>query len=86
MFKVYEIDIKGKKYIGCTGSDISVRMSEHRNMTKYRNSPLYKVWRETGLFEASVTILAQFSDKQRAYSTEARLIKQTKPQLNVYLK
>ena len=86
MFKVYEIVVDRKKYIGCTGETLAVRMSKHRHDAGRFDRPLYQAMNKAGLFNATVKILHQFSDRKRALATEARLIKQTKPSLNVYLK
>jgi len=86
MFKVYEMVVDRKKYIGCTGETITTRMSKHRDAATRFDRPLYQAMNKAGLFNATVTILHQFSDRKRALATEARLIKQLKPSLNVRLK
>ena len=86
MHKVYEMVVDGKKYIGCTGETIAVRMTKHRYDARYDKLPVHKALIKAGLFNATVKILHQFSDRKRALATEARLIKQTKPALNVLLK
>lgn len=86
MYSVYQIEVDGKKYIGCTGELIARRMSRHRyNADKYKR-PLCEAMKKAGVFNAVVTVVARFSDKRRAFALERRLIRDTQPALNVLLK
>ena len=86
MYSVYQIVVDGKKYIGCTGQPITKRMSKHRYDAGKLDRPLYEAMNKAGVFNAVVTVLARFSDRQRALATENRLIRESQPALNVYLK
>lgn len=86
MHSVYQIEVDGKKYIGCTGEPITVRIAKHRYDARYNKLPIHKALNRAGLFNAVVTVLARFSDRKRALATEKRLIRESRPALNVYLK
>jgi hypothetical protein len=85
-YSVYEMVVDRKKYIGCTGQSISTRMAKHRYDARYDKLPVHKALNKAGLFNATVKILSKTVNRDKALATEARLIKQNKPQLNVYLK